>query len=157
MLRFAAVIMVTMTLCGLWHGAAWNYVLWGFYHGIVVLVYFLLGFGGRWRPKGKVRILLSWLVMFVVIQFSWLIFRAPSIGWLAGALGSPGSFSQDTFVVSSVIILYSILYILPLGLLLLIRKYIPRLEFQAPVYALLLFLILLFHSESGQDFIYFQF
>ena len=29
-------LLVTMTLCGLWHGASWNYVLWGFYNGVLL-------------------------------------------------------------------------------------------------------------------------
>jgi alginate O-acetyltransferase complex protein AlgI len=29
-------LIVTMTLCGLWHGASWNYVLWGFYNGLLL-------------------------------------------------------------------------------------------------------------------------
>jgi alginate O-acetyltransferase complex protein AlgI len=29
-------LILTMTLCGLWHGAAWNYVLWGFYNGLLL-------------------------------------------------------------------------------------------------------------------------
>jgi D-alanyl-lipoteichoic acid acyltransferase DltB (MBOAT superfamily) len=157
LMNFAAVIMITMTLCGLWHGAAWNYVLWGVYHGIVILIYYLLGLGGRWRPMGKAYVLLAWLIMFIVIQLSWLIFRAPSMAWLAGVLSTPGPSSTDTLLSSSIIFIYSMLYILPLGLLLLARKYVPRLALRAPVYALLLFLILVFHSDSGQDFIYFQF
>src|SRR5207249_11140660 len=29
-------LIATMTLCGLWHGASWNYVLWGFYNGVLL-------------------------------------------------------------------------------------------------------------------------
>jgi alginate O-acetyltransferase complex protein AlgI len=32
-------LVVTLTLCGLWHGASWNYVLWGFYNGVLLALY----------------------------------------------------------------------------------------------------------------------
>src|SRR5207302_1665352 len=31
--------LITMTLCGLWHGASWNYVLWGAYNGILLALH----------------------------------------------------------------------------------------------------------------------
>ncbi len=47
-LRFTAATMITMTICGLWHGASWNFVLWGFYFGVCLTInhYFK-----RWREK----------------------------------------------------------------------------------------------------------
>src|SRR5204863_987769 len=32
-------LLATMTLCGLWHGASWNYVLWGFYNGVMLALH----------------------------------------------------------------------------------------------------------------------
>jgi D-alanyl-lipoteichoic acid acyltransferase DltB (MBOAT superfamily) len=37
-LRFHAATMITMTACGLWHGASWHFVAWGFLHGAVLVV-----------------------------------------------------------------------------------------------------------------------
>jgi len=37
-LRFHVATMITMTACGLWHGAAWHFVAWGFLHGVVLVV-----------------------------------------------------------------------------------------------------------------------
>jgi D-alanyl-lipoteichoic acid acyltransferase DltB (MBOAT superfamily) len=36
--------MLTMALGGLWHGAAWNYVLWGVYQGAIQILYKVFGF-----------------------------------------------------------------------------------------------------------------
>jgi alginate O-acetyltransferase complex protein AlgI len=36
-LRTAGNLLLTLTLCGLWHGASWNYVLWGFYNGVLLV------------------------------------------------------------------------------------------------------------------------
>ncbi len=72
---------VVMLLGGLWHGAKWNFIVWGAYHGL------LLGFE-RWRGKQSVyeawprglRIALTFLLML----FSWVLFRASNLtdAWL---------------------------------------------------------------------------
>src|SRR5207253_8649240 len=37
-LKWARNVLVTFLLSGLWHGASWNYVLWGLYHGVLLLL-----------------------------------------------------------------------------------------------------------------------
>ncbi|HEY5912321.1 MAG TPA: MBOAT family O-acyltransferase [Verrucomicrobiae bacterium] len=67
---------VVMVLGGLWHGAKWNFIVWGAYHGI------LLGYE-RWRGKMSlyeafpkpVRIALT----FLLLLFSWVLFRADNL------------------------------------------------------------------------------
>jgi alginate O-acetyltransferase complex protein AlgI len=67
---------VVMLLGGLWHGAKWNFVVWGAYHGL------FLGYE-RWRGKQSiyqkfpraVRIGLT----FVLMLFSWVLFRADNL------------------------------------------------------------------------------
>jgi alginate O-acetyltransferase complex protein AlgI len=48
-LRTYANLLVTLTLCGLWHGASWNYILWGFYNGVLLAMHRLYehAFGDR--------------------------------------------------------------------------------------------------------------
>ena len=53
--RTAMNLIATMTLCGLWHGASWNYVLWGFYNGVLLALHriwdrMLTGRAARRRP-----------------------------------------------------------------------------------------------------------
>ncbi|MCI5145656.1 MAG: hypothetical protein D3923_09015 [Candidatus Electrothrix sp. AR3] len=155
--HYAIVIMLTMSLCGLWHGAAWNFILWGVYHGLMILMYSLLGLSGKWRPTGKFRHLISFIVMFAVIQFGWLIFRAPSISWLADVLLNLVPTTSEMCIAATVIAAYSAFYLLPLGLLVVVKRYFASPLLHTPVYALFFLLIVLFHSETGQDFIYFQF
>lgn len=81
-------LMATMALGGLWHGAAWNFVLWGVAHGVYICVH-------RWMLKGKEAAsgfvfsgLNRWFVTFVakvlatnvIFLFALLIFRAKSFG-----------------------------------------------------------------------------
>ncbi|MDQ1256157.1 MAG: alginate O-acetyltransferase complex protein AlgI [Candidatus Hydrogenedentes bacterium] len=68
---------IVMLLGGLWHGANWTYVVWGGFHGA------LLAFE-RWRGKKSVYFklprALQIAVTFVLILFSWVLFRSPTIG-----------------------------------------------------------------------------
>ena len=69
--------MITMVLGGLWHGAAWTFVLWGAFHGAGLVAEHALG--GRVRFPGWLR----WLVTFHLVVFSWILFRSQSLD-LAG-------------------------------------------------------------------------
>jgi alginate O-acetyltransferase complex protein AlgI len=44
-------LLVTLTLCGLWHGASWNYVLWGFYNGVLLCLHRVYGRLLAARPR----------------------------------------------------------------------------------------------------------
>ncbi len=70
-------LMLTMVLGGLWHGAAWHFVLWGAYHGL------LLVFGRTAavaRAAGKLPDLVRRLVWFHLVCLGWALFRADSLG-----------------------------------------------------------------------------
>lgn len=154
-----SVIMATMVLSGLWHGAAWNFVTWGGYHGAVLIVYHLLGKGGSWRPKSYVKVFAAWFVMFLIVQFGWLLFRSPDISWLIKAI-SPISIavSHDEFAISLYILLTILCYCIPLFLLMLIDKIDLKLMILKPAYlAAMACLIFVFYSRNSGDFIYFQF
>jgi hypothetical protein len=77
-----------MVLGGLWHGAAWTFVLWGAFHGAGLVTEHALG--GRIKaPKW-----LKWLVTFHLIVLGWILFRSQGIGlaWtFITRLASPGS------------------------------------------------------------------
>lgn len=72
-------LMITMTVCGLWHGAAWNFVLWGAVHGMLLCGYRLwkenLGNIINLPPIVKVGL------TFVAVSFCWVLFRAPDLSY----------------------------------------------------------------------------
>jgi len=72
-------LMITMTLGGLWHGASWNFVFWGIWHGL------LLCLTRGWKPEASDRRsvrLLSTSFTFVAVLIGWTLFRTASIGEL---------------------------------------------------------------------------
>lgn len=75
-------IMITMVLGGLWHGAAWNFLFWGFYQGLILSVHRIWR---EYRPGGSnfwkrplARLLLI-AIFFIIVCYGWLLFRAQSL------------------------------------------------------------------------------
>ncbi len=71
-------LMITMLLGGLWHGAAWGFILWGAIHGIALVI--------EHQFRGKIRLpkWLAWFLVFNIVCLAWIPFRAPDLD-LAGA------------------------------------------------------------------------
>jgi alginate O-acetyltransferase complex protein AlgI len=69
-------LMITMLLGGIWHGAAWKFVMWGALHGGGLAVERMCEpWLGR-RPTSPVGKFLSWLVVFHFVCLAWIFFRA---------------------------------------------------------------------------------
>ncbi len=74
-------LMITMLLGGLWHGAGWNFVLWGGLHGVALIVHRLwrhLTAGGQ--QPGPLGRGLGALATFYWVSLMWIFFRAGSVG-----------------------------------------------------------------------------
>jgi D-alanyl-lipoteichoic acid acyltransferase DltB (MBOAT superfamily) len=69
-------VMVTMLLGGLWHGASWNFVLWGGLHGGALVVE--RAFGLTAKPRTRLAAALAWLLTFHFVCLTWVFFRSPS-------------------------------------------------------------------------------
>jgi hypothetical protein len=67
--------MMTMVLGGLWHGASWNFILWGTMHGIMLAIDKLRM---EYLPamKGKIWSIVGWVFTFHFVSFCWIFFRA---------------------------------------------------------------------------------
>lgn len=76
-------VMITMLLGGLWHGAAWTFVAWGFFHGIIITAtHYLSGlktFSGFVGSNSRMLTVLKWAITFYLVLIGWVLFRAHSI------------------------------------------------------------------------------
>ena len=87
-------LIIVFLVTGLWHGAAWTFVLWGALHGVMLLVERVLGIGrgdrGDTRPDriGQARTI-------VLVSFAWILFRSPDIGHAIGYMGALPRFGLD--------------------------------------------------------------
>ena len=156
--RTYANLMTTMVLGGLWHGAAWNYVLWGFFQGTSLCVH-------RWwiahiKPMFKPGLLLHIAKILFYFQFTcygWILFRATSlaqVGEMTGGLVQPEAFNAELF-------LPLLQYALPMIVIeyLYTREKLPTTFgplLRTGVYAMAFYLFV-FHGEVSESFLYFQF
>jgi alginate O-acetyltransferase complex protein AlgI len=71
--RWYANLMIVFLISGLWHGANWIFVIWGFYHGVLMVASVILN--GRWRLPTALQ--LPWT--FFLVCIGWVFFRADSL------------------------------------------------------------------------------
>lgn len=75
-------LMITMLLGGLWHGAAWTFVVWGAYHGVLLLTH--RRFASSWDQLPAPA---RQCAMFFFAVVGWVFFRATDMGMAASILG----------------------------------------------------------------------
>ncbi len=82
-------LMITMLLGGLWHGAAWRFILWGGLHGIYLVIH-------GWSKRLKLRLpaVLGWALTLFCVLMAWVPFRAagfaPAMDFYRGLFGFNG-------------------------------------------------------------------
>lgn len=83
-IRRYANLMATMVLGGLWHGASWSFIIWGFLHGLYLGVNH--GFRAICGPVLAARLdrsrlfgLASWLLTMLAVIMAWVLFRAETL------------------------------------------------------------------------------
>ena len=85
-LRAGVNLALVMALCGLWHGASWNFVVWGLWHGVGL---FGLRLYQRLRlpfPGGPIGAALGVFLTFHYVCFGWVLFAAPNLTVAVAAL-----------------------------------------------------------------------
>lgn len=79
--RTYANLMITMLIGGLWHGASWNFVVWGGLHGLYLFVERVVQAAAKardYRP-GRVGTFVAWALTFAAVCYAWVFFRAPTL------------------------------------------------------------------------------
>lgn len=108
---------VVWFLTGMWHGASWNYILWGIYY----LVFLLLE---RFVIKDRIPGVLKYVYTLLVVFFGWVIFKFENLGDLGTAfaglfgIGTNGFIGMDvsTLFLSNIFLLaFSVIACTPLG------------------------------------------
>lgn len=159
-------LMITMLLGGLWHGAAWHFVIWGAYHGALLVLHRIgkpvwLFFSNCFSPK-------LWSIVCVVTMFhltvlGWVIFRAESFNDIVLLLSNLGNITPLVAPVAKQIVIAAFLT-LPVWLHHYLKeKYQfdsilrihPLLTMNAICYLVLMLCFWIVHHDV--PFIYFQF
>ena len=79
-------VFIVFVISGLWHGANWTFVVWGFYHAVLMTIFMLLHLNtkyehvvawNKWLPT--VKELFQMAITFFLVVIGWVIFRAETI------------------------------------------------------------------------------
>jgi D-alanyl-lipoteichoic acid acyltransferase DltB (MBOAT superfamily) len=153
---------ITMLLGGLWHGASWNFVLWGGYHGLLLIAYRAWDSGGdvAIRPRAVRGLRIALMFFFTVI--GWILFRARSFDTIEHfAAHLDFSISDDSAELGAKLAwLAGPLLALELfehkknDLLAIAKLWLPA---RVLVYTALLAALVLYAAREQTEFIYFQF
>jgi len=160
-LHVCAATMVVFRVSGLWHGAAWRFVIWGGLHGLYLIAQRMLGVAGS--PATGVRHWLRIFVTFQLVSLAWIFFRAATaseaLSVLTTIATTPGEFFFPREIVNGLVCL-PILLVIEAALQpqyfdewLSERKPVAQLV----VAAVVLFAVVLLGQQRGTQFIYFQF
>ncbi|HEY3377776.1 MAG TPA: MBOAT family O-acyltransferase, partial [Armatimonadota bacterium] len=148
-------LFVTMVLGGLWHGANWTFVLWGAYHGALLI---LDRFVEPWTSR--LPVLLHRWSTFLLVVVGWVIFRAQDMTmarvWLGKMFGfgaEPALIVPSTLLLVLIIVCFIAVNLLPETW---DMKFTPQRRW-ATAYALGLFIVYLFMNGRDSVFLYYQF
>jgi D-alanyl-lipoteichoic acid acyltransferase DltB (MBOAT superfamily) len=158
--------MITLLASGLWHGAALHFVIWGAYHGVLLVLYQIRSrlawhhwTGGNFSPMVTAT---KMALMFTLTLFGWLIFRASSIRQIGFMLSKmsllpsaeSASFASSLLFFTLPLLLIQVYQHITRDLLILTKLRYPARVF---LYGLMLVWIVIFGARASTEFIYVQF
>ena len=158
-------LMATMLLGGLWHGAAWNFVMWGAYQGGLLVAHGLMWSIRLAGWRAIVARVLATIVFFQFVCYGWLLFRARSQAQIYAYTVELFTGSYDWVLTIAQPSLATMLGVLVLLMYDFLAYRSGRATFyrawpaplRAGLYATLLFLTLMGLANARSAFIYFQF
>jgi len=157
-IRYFANILIVMLIGGLWHGANWNFIIWGAYHGLLLILYQLFKQSFRFD-------LINIMLTFSLVSIGWVIFRVDSFEQVVIYLDQIKAMSLGPFYLRFLKIIFSfgsVLFLIDL----LQRKYVNDAFFMEFKYqslafgmtaGMLLISIIYIIIKKPYPFIYFQF
>lgn len=162
--RTMANLMTTMLLGGLWHGASWNFVVWGGLHGAYLALERVVAARVRWwTSESLVARLARAFIVFHLVCFAWIFFRAANfrdsgiiIRNIAGIFGERPTLAQHGSIAMFVIVLLGTHWLMAKG-----RVKERLADAGAPVFAAfvtaMIVMLIWFTPVKTVPFIYFQF
>lgn len=160
-------IFIVFLLSGLWHGANWTFVMWGLYHGILMVSLFLMKKYCSYYPSFHSSVSIP--VTFVFVVLGWIFFRAETLPMAVDYLSDLCSVSLFSIPkISGINNVYALVSMFFIVFMLLVEwlnrdklfgldlKNVKKTYIRYGLYGMVLFSIYFFGNNSS-DFIYFQF
>ncbi len=164
-------LLITMLLGGLWHGANWNFILWGGMHGVALALdkikNAVLRRPKNYESKGFLRFV-GIIITFHLVCLSWIFFRQSSLEDAIAMILQIGTRFQPQvamqwvvgyWIVASMMALGFVLHFMPSKLSDLTKRMVVRMPLiiQAILIIAVIFIVIQVKSSDVQPFIYFQF
>ncbi len=159
--------MITFFISGLWHGAAWTFIIWGLLQGIFLSIEIIFGIKTSFFKKSFLRKCFSIFMTFNIFSFTLIFFRANSVHQaftIVKKIFTPSYFFNLKILDSATFLNMMFPAVMLIAIeFFIFRKYEfnillqkkPKLLFA--LNAVLIILIILFGVSNGEQFIYFQF
>jgi D-alanyl-lipoteichoic acid acyltransferase DltB (MBOAT superfamily) len=156
-------LLATFIIGGIWHGAGWTFVFWGFLHGMALVIHRFWKSIGMTMPK-----ILAWLITFNFINIAWVFFRAKD--WDSAVKVLKGMFdlnnisftnitvhigSETVFIFGSLLIAFCIVLFLKNSSYFLTKKITTKLMVMSAI--VFAYSILKSLASSSEVFLYFNF
>lgn len=86
-------LFVVFLVTGIWHGAAWTFVLWGLWHGLFILIERAIG---KMQWYIKIPNVIKYIVTMLIVILGWVLFRADSLEQALGYIGAMFGFNSSS-------------------------------------------------------------
>ncbi|MCR5421619.1 MAG: MBOAT family protein [Lachnospiraceae bacterium] len=89
-------LIIVFIATGIWHGAAWGFLIWGLWHGVFMLIERYFRKSSKAAPFEKIPDIFKWLYTMLVVVFGWVLFKLEDIGKTFDYIGTMfGAGSRD--------------------------------------------------------------
>ena len=162
--RMYVALMLTMLLGGLWHGAAWTFVVWGALHGIYLIIERMLR-GVVHIKIGKYNGILLALLTYTCVNITWVFFRATDFDIALGMIKSMFFMNPEGALILGEFDIFKVMMVIAITFLCHWFMRNTSMKEQSEklkpitlgiIWAVMLFMILI-SQGTGEQFIYFQF
>lgn len=165
--RWVFNISMVFVLSGLWHGAAWNFLVWGGLHALYYLIEHFLGLQKKEFELPKVLRLPSGIVVFALVTLAWIFFRVSDMEQAAAIIGKMLTFKTFSVAIGSsafsftcnmaLLLFFMVIEVLAYRKFLLDERKELFIHWKDVVLTVLLLLMVAMFGVQTDHFVYFQF
>lgn len=146
-------ILIVWLLTGLWHGTSFNFILWGLYFGVLLIIEKM---GGLALLK-RYPMWLSWLITFLLIVIGWVIFRVEDFGellWVLKSMGLGNGLDVKVYLFNHATLLFPMCFFIPAVFFSIRRWHLHSCFSYLLLYGICIVMLV---ANSYNPFIYFRF
>ncbi len=90
-------LLIVFIATGIWHGAAWSFLIWGLWHGLFMLIERYFRKSGKLNPFAGVPAALKWIYTMMVVSFGWILFKLENVPDTLAYIGAMFRFGGNRY------------------------------------------------------------